>query len=149
MFRQLLIAAVFSAIPVAAYASPIAYQFFCRDHAIECVKSGPSTVKYDNVIEIVQSINHIVNSSIDPKADSTDVWTLFPSAGDCEDYALSKRSLLRQKGLPTNSMKIGIYTHETGETHAVLIIKTDKGNIVLDNLKTDVYFQDRNMRQMI
>ena len=52
--------------------------------------------------------------------------------GDCEDYALAKMKLLRDKGWPKESLDIGICKVK-GVGHAVLLAHTSEGDYVLDN----------------
>ena len=54
--------------------------------------------------------------------------------GDCEDYVLEKRRALIAAGLPPQALNIGIVVTPEGETHAVLLVATSKGEVVLDNM---------------
>ncbi|MCA9366251.1 transglutaminase-like cysteine peptidase, partial [Candidatus Kaiserbacteria bacterium] len=64
-----------------------------------------------------------------------DEWWALPSdVGDCEDYALLKRQLLHQAGIPLSSLLIGVVRQKNGDGHAVLVVRTTRGNLVLDNL---------------
>ncbi|MDG2520486.1 transglutaminase-like cysteine peptidase [Caulobacter segnis] len=56
--------------------------------------------------------------------------------GDCEDYVLEKRRALAAAGVPQSAMSAAIVTTSWGETHAVLLVDTDKGEYVLDNLSS-------------
>jgi predicted transglutaminase-like cysteine proteinase len=56
------------------------------------------------------------------------------NSGDCEDYVLEKRRALVQAGLPASALSIAVVDTARGETHAVLLVSTDKGDYVLDNL---------------
>ena len=58
-------------------------------------------------------------------------------AGDCEDYALAKRSALLAAGVDHSSLRLATCTVETGEGHAVLVVTTDQGQFVLDNRYPD------------
>ncbi len=58
--------------------------------------------------------------------------------GDCEDYALEKRRLLIQQGIPAAAMSIAIVRTRLGEDHAVLVVSTYQGDYVLDNLQYDI-----------
>lgn len=54
--------------------------------------------------------------------------------GDCEDFAIAKYVSLRALGVPDRSMRIAIVRDtEKGIPHAVLIVYTEKGPMVLDN----------------
>ena len=54
--------------------------------------------------------------------------------GDCEDFVLQKREALIDQGLPRSAASIAIVATAWGETHAVLLVTTDRGTYVLDNL---------------
>jgi len=53
--------------------------------------------------------------------------------GDCEDYVLAKRRLLIQAGWPREALFVTVGRDKRGDGHAVLTVKTDKGEFVLDN----------------
>lgn len=88
----------------------------------------------------VQRINREVNRAIRHREDSAvygrpDQWALGEAGvGDCEDYALAKRAALIQAGVPARALSIALVETRRGESHAVLLIDTDKGTLVLDNL---------------
>lgn len=88
----------------------------------------------------VQRINREVNRAIRHREDSVvygrpDQWALGEAGvGDCEDYALAKRAALIQAGVPARALSIALVETRRGESHAVLLIDTDKGAMVLDNL---------------
>lgn len=88
----------------------------------------------------VQRINREVNRAIRHREDSAvygrpDQWALGEAGvGDCEDYALAKRAALIQAGIPARALSIALVETRRGESHAVLLIDTDKGALVLDNL---------------
>ncbi|MEE8631239.1 MULTISPECIES: transglutaminase-like cysteine peptidase, partial [Methylobacterium] len=63
-----------------------------------------------------------------------DRWDLAEDgSGDCEDFQLLKRKLLAQAGLPRRAMRMTVVIDEKGEGHAVLMLRTDRGDFVLDN----------------
>lgn len=88
----------------------------------------------------VQRINREINRAIRHREDSVvygrpDQWALGEAGvGDCEDYALAKRAALIQAGVPARALSIALVETRRGESHAVLLIDTDKGAMVLDNL---------------
>jgi predicted transglutaminase-like cysteine proteinase len=88
----------------------------------------------------VQRINREINRAIRHREDRdvygrADLWAAGDSGvGDCEDYALAKRAALIQAGVPARALSIALVETRRGESHAVLLIDTDKGAMVLDNL---------------
>lgn len=122
---------------------PVGYAQFCRDNAGDCVEPTPGSVGavtlsqslWDQLI----SINDKVNSSIAPRSDLDEYgveeyWTYPTNAGDCEDYVLEKRRLLLVAGWPESDLLIAVVRKLGGEGHAVLLVRTDRGDVVLDNL---------------
>lgn len=90
----------------------------------------------------VQALNRDVNRRIRHQSDlktygSADRWTV-PSAagarGDCEDYVLAKRRALVAAGVPATALSIALVRTRWGEEHAVLLLATQEGEFVLDNL---------------
>ena len=84
------------------------------------------------------SIN-AVNDTIKPITDLehwgvSERWN-YPDDGygDCEDYVLLKRKMLTQAGWPRQALLITVVRDKQGDGHAVLTVKTDKGEFILDN----------------
>jgi predicted transglutaminase-like cysteine proteinase len=124
---------------VVAALAPLPMQFFCMQHASECRPTAATRVTVTpNVMAILDQVNLRVNRSITYRAERSDVWSLNPSRGDCEDYALSKRSALIRKGIPAGALRIATTATRRGEPHAVLIVKTSQGDYVLDNMNNVV-----------
>jgi predicted transglutaminase-like cysteine proteinase len=119
--------------------TPLSMQYFCKQHRSECRASGTAQVTLTpNLLAVLKQVNHQVNRSIRPERDTTDVWELNPRSGDCEDYVLSKRSALVRMGVPAGSLRIA-YTHtRRGAPHAILVVRTNEGDLVLDNLSNSV-----------
>jgi predicted transglutaminase-like cysteine proteinase len=61
-------------------------------------------------------------------------WS-FPTTGegDCEDYVLEKRERLMALGWPRQALLVTVVRDRKGDGHAVLMVKTDRGDFVLDN----------------
>ena len=58
--------------------------------------------------------------------------------GDCEDYVLLKRRMLMQAGWPRQALLITVVRDKRGDGHAVLTVKTDKGEFILDNQNEEI-----------
>lgn len=54
-------------------------------------------------------------------------------AGDCEDFALEKRAMLIEAGLPQEALALATAHSDATGLHAVLIVRTSAGDFVLDN----------------
>ncbi|MEL7429439.1 MAG: transglutaminase-like cysteine peptidase, partial [Pseudomonadota bacterium] len=86
------------------------------------------------------SVNSYSNNTIRPVTDFEayqieELWVYPTSYGDCEDYVLMKRHMLMQRGWPASSLLITVVRQPNGDGHAVLTVRTDKADFVLDNLE--------------
>jgi len=125
---------------------PIGYVNFCREHEVECRPSDRyadrvqlSSVKFREL----EQVNKSVNDSVAPITDlelygQVEVWTYPVKQGDCEDYVLLKRRILMERGWPESTLLITVVRDENNEGHAVLTVRTDRGDFVLDNKQRDV-----------
>jgi predicted transglutaminase-like cysteine proteinase len=126
---------------------PIGYVTFCRDHEAEC---RPGRRFADRIqltaakFREIEDVNSAVNTAVAPITDlelygKAEVWA-YPTAnkGDCEDYVLLKRRTLIEHGFPESTLLITVVRDENNEGHAVLTIRTDKGDFILDNKRRDV-----------
>lgn len=125
---------------------PIGHFEFCQAHESECAVKARSTVA-PKVTEfgwsIIREINVSVNQTIIPRTDEDlygkdEVWAYPIEAGDCEDMALLKRKRLIEKGFAPADLLMTVVRKPDGEGHAVLTVRTAKGDYILDNLEDDV-----------
>jgi predicted transglutaminase-like cysteine proteinase len=89
-------------------------------------------------------VNARVNRDIEPVTDM-DHWGVaekwsYPTdgKGDCEDYVLEKRKRLMEAGWPRQSLLVTVVRDKKGDGHAVLMVKTDRGDFILDNQEAKV-----------
>jgi len=127
--------------------APIGWVEFCVEYDPEC-KTKPSTPR-DIVLSIqawkdLERVNHWVNANIKPMTDM-DHWGVierwnYPDDGygDCEDYVLLKRRMLMQAGWPREALLITVVRDKNSDGHAVLTVKTDNGEFILDNQTDDI-----------
>ena len=127
--------------------APIGWTDFCAQSPREC--DGRPLEARDVVLsqkawKDLARINKWVNDSIKPMTDM-DHWGVierwsYPDDGygDCEDYVLLKRRMLMQAGWPRQALLITVVRDLKGEGHAVLTVKTDKGEFILDNQNENV-----------
>jgi predicted transglutaminase-like cysteine proteinase len=89
-------------------------------------------------------VNKWVNDNIKPLTDPDHygmiMWWRYPDdgAGACHSYALLKRRMLIQAGWPRESLLMTIVRETNGDGHAVLTVRTDKGEFILDNLNENI-----------
>jgi len=126
---------------------PIGWAEFCIEYAPECDTrpSLPRDVALSTRAWVeLKRINVAVNTSVKPMTDM-DHWGVverwnYPDDGygDCEDYALQKRKLLMAVGWPREALLMTVVRDTNGNGHAILTVKTDRGEYVLDNQTNDV-----------
>jgi predicted transglutaminase-like cysteine proteinase len=127
--------------------APVGWIDFCDNHATEC-NTRPLEARDVQLSarawQELTRINQWVNETVKPVTD-TEHWGIverwnFPDDGygDCEDYVLLKRRMLMQSGWPRQSLLITVVRDKRGDGHAVLTVKTDRGEFVLDNQNEDV-----------
>lgn len=88
--------------------------------------------------ELLQRVNSRINNGVKYQSDRKfyDKWQIpFELRGDCEDYAIMKQAALRDLGIES---WLALCSTENKSKHAVLIVDTDKGSLVLDNRYYDV-----------
>lgn len=92
------------------------------------------------LVDLLVEVQRQVNATIAPRPErpGIDMWRADATAGDCEDYALAKRARLRAAGLPAGAVRLATAALPSGELHAVLTVETDRGTLVLDNLRPGV-----------
>jgi predicted transglutaminase-like cysteine proteinase len=119
----------------------------CRSRwsrAVEQLRGEADTRLLDATNRFVNRARYVADA---PGYAGGDVWAtpaeLFSRGGDCEDFALAKFFLLRELGIPDTRMRIAILA-PTGsqESHAVLLVETESGTVVLDNLRPRPYRLD-------
>lgn len=136
-----------------ATARPVAaWNDFCLRQPAECVVdvSEPATVALNPALwRTLSSVNRRVNARIRPVTDLAylgvvDRWD-FPDSGfgDCEDFQLLKRRMLIERGLPRRALRMTVVIDDIGEGHAVLMVRTDRGDLILDNKSNAVLHWQR------
>lgn len=129
---------------------PLGFIFYCaRDRSVCAPRKGRSiAVGKDGrvemgpaVAEAILTVNRAVNREIRPVAEaanSPDNWQANVSAGDCEDYALTKQQRLLRAGWPSSAVLIAKVRMRDGLYHAILIARTSAGDYVLDNMTDEI-----------
>ncbi len=120
--------------------APLGYQLMCLKTPQECRGGGASVITATaSVMATLKRVNASVNRSITPQSDTgADVWNADATVGDCEEYVLAKRRQLIRAGLPASALRIAYVKTRRGEGHAVLIVRTNRGDLVLDNLTSAI-----------
>lgn len=135
--------------PGRAVLSPIGWVEFCSRPEAEAdcaVQDLPDrTLRATAALRrLLARVNRNVNAAVAPMSDLDNYgveerWT-YPvdGRGDCEDYALLKRRLLIEAGLPRQALLITVVREANGDGHAVLTVVTDRGDMILDNKREGI-----------
>lgn len=134
--------------PVGAKTTPpIGYVQFCRQQPGSCgsaTRDARDVVLNKQAMRDLKAVNDRVNEAVIPVTDAdlygrVEVWA-FPTGGkgDCEDYVLMKRRMLMDAGWPASALLITVVRDRKGDGHAVLMVKTDRGDFVLDNQESEI-----------
>jgi predicted transglutaminase-like cysteine proteinase len=136
----------------AATRPPIGWVEFCIRYKPEC-ETKPSMAR-DVVLTSkawsdMIKVNAWVNGNIKPVTDLehwgvVEQWD-YPvdGRGDCEDYVLLKRRMLMRAGWPREALLITVVRDKKGDGHAVLTVKTDRGEFILDNQESEILSWDK------
>jgi len=127
--------------------APMAFTRFCLEYPAEC--KPQRLVFAGDRIELnitrwaeLEDVNRTVNSSIHPERNEDGLagekWLLGPDRGDCNDYAVTKRHELIARGWPARTVLLSEVVTVSGEHHLVTVVRTDSGDLVLDNLTDQI-----------
>lgn len=91
----------------------------------------------------LDQINRDLNWQIRPIDDNdnhgvADYWTIGITHGDCEDYVIAKKHALIDAGWSADQLLYAVVEGRSSPYHLVLIVRTDRGDFVLDNLTNRV-----------
>jgi predicted transglutaminase-like cysteine proteinase len=129
--------------------APYGWRHFCAAQPAEC---EPAPALPGLIQLTVQSwtelnkINAIVNKEIEPISDEDHYriyqqnilnWWTYPDdgKGNCNDYAMMKRKLLIEAGWPMTALWLTVVIDRHGAGHLILMIRTDLGDLILDNMR--------------
>lgn len=127
--------------------APIGYTMYCQERSWAC--KNTTTAPKDAQLTAQKKadldyINRWVNKTISPVSDADhygvpEYWTIpTDNKGDCEDYALMKRKMLMDRGWPESALLLSVVRDQKGDGHAVLTVRTNDGDLVLDNVHDQI-----------
>lgn len=125
---------------------PVGHYEFCRTRPNECAPlgqdKGPMKLTR-KAWSTMLAVNENINQKIAPDTDQRiygvpELWVYPRTVGDCEDYVLLKRQTLIEQGFSASNLLITVVLQPNGEGHAVLTVRTDYGDYILDNMRGDV-----------
>jgi predicted transglutaminase-like cysteine proteinase len=127
-----------------AISAPTAAQEICNIYQWACSVSGSRKKLTQDDIDLIRTVNRQVNRQIRQVSDKSqyrkvDYWTLPLSyRGDCEDIALMKKQQLVKAGIAPERLLLATVLDRKRNGHAVLVLRTDSGDYVLDNLTNNI-----------
>jgi predicted transglutaminase-like cysteine proteinase len=128
---------------------PIGWVEFCskRQYAAECAVDPHEPEKIvltEKIWRTITRTNVAVNRDIEPVTDMdhwgvVERWDMAEDGkGDCDEYVLVKRKRLVEAGLPRRALRIVVVIDDENAGHAVLMVRTDRGDFILDNKRNKV-----------
>jgi predicted transglutaminase-like cysteine proteinase len=126
---------------------PMAHINFCLRYPSDCktrklvfrgggVKLTPE--RYSDLVKINSDVNRSIRPVRNERGVVGEEWIVAPSQGDCNDYAVTKRHALLEKGWPARALLLAEVVTNWGEHHLVLVVRTRSGDVVVDNLNANV-----------
>lgn len=121
---------------------PVGHSEYCAVNRSDCTanKTVVSAIELtEERWQALVEVNAYYNQTIAPVTDQDgygveEFWTLPTKGfGDCEDYVLVKRKALLEAGWPASTLLIAVVRQQSGAGHAVLLVRTDRGDLALDN----------------
>jgi predicted transglutaminase-like cysteine proteinase len=120
---------------------------FCAQNPAECTVDPDEPATIELTAKDWQTLNRInqqVNAGIKAKTDKDhwgveDIWDFAEDGyGDCEDYQLVKRKRLVEAGFPRRALRMTVVIDEEGAGHAVMMVRTTRGDFILDNKRNAI-----------
>lgn len=122
---------------------PFAHTRFCLQYKDDCrvnttaFRGSAMTLDAERWAEL-NEVNARVNRTIAYEGNSggldAERWLISPAAGDCNDYAVTKRHELIARGWPARALLLAEVVVASGEHHLVLVIHSKQGDYIADNL---------------
>jgi predicted transglutaminase-like cysteine proteinase len=126
---------------------PFAHARFCLQYPADCQTGVRPSDRSGFVLNAARwgelaQVNREVNRSIRPQRNGGGImaerWLVWPTAGDCNDYAVTKRHALLKRGWPSNVLLLAEALTPSGEHHLVLVVHARNGEFVLDNMTDSI-----------
>lgn len=130
--------------PIGDIAAPRGFAPVCARYAWACAGGARAQMNEADLMKVARMVNSAINRSIHQIADDRqygvdEVWALpTRRGGDCEDLVLLKKLALIKKGVPASRLLIATVIDRRKQPHAVLVLRTASGDLVLDNLRSQI-----------
>ncbi len=129
----------FTSIPIGHYNYCKLYKSDCKIRSYNTKPVKLTRKRWNDLVAVNAYSNNTVTPLTDQEIYNTEeLWAYPKSYGDCEDYVLMKRHMLMQRGWPASSLLITVVRQPNGDGHALLTVRTDRADYVLDNLKDKI-----------
>src|SRR5215475_9013141 len=130
--------------------APAGWLQFCADNPQECripAEKPREVTLTPQGLQQLFAVNAYANDRVKWTPDAelygkAEHWAYPLDRGDCEDIVLLKRRMLARAGWPPGSLLITTVEDRKGggERHAVLTVRTDRGELILDNQTPEILF---------
>jgi predicted transglutaminase-like cysteine proteinase len=121
---------------------PLGAELFCLENATDCSKQRSATQQVKMTRELwseLLSVQYDINRKFRPTREVRFAWDYSSDGtGNCVQFALEKRRALIMLGWPPGALQLATAVTPAKIGHLVLVIDTDEGDWVLDNLRPDV-----------
>ncbi len=122
--------------------APVGHVGFCQENPAECAPDGKGAVvvkldreRWNELIAVNSEVNARIRPVTDIELFGVEEYWTYPvdGAGDCEEYVLEKKRVLLNRGWPASALLITVVKDTNNAGHAVLTVRTDQGDVILDN----------------
>lgn len=126
---------------------PIGHSRFCLRYPDDCKVHGIdfrhrnitlTPQRWEELNLVNRKVNRDIIAEITEGNGATEEWLISPPAGDCKDYAITKRHELLARGWPSRALLLSEVVIPTGEHHLILVVRMKDVDLVLDNLNAHV-----------
>ena len=126
---------------------PMAHNMFCIKYPRDCevrriafrgTKLELTTARMSELAEVNLKVNRNIRYERNELGLAGEKWLISPATGDCNDYAVTKRHELIERGWPSRTLLLAEVVTSWGEHHLVVVVRTKQGDFVLDNLNSTV-----------
>lgn len=127
---------------------PIGHSRFCLQYPDDCEihgidfrhrKIALTLERWNELTGVNRQVNRDIIPEITRGNGATEQWVISPPAGDCKDYAITKRHQLLARGWPSRALLLAEVVVPSGEHHLVLVVRLADVDLVLDNLHSDIW----------
>jgi predicted transglutaminase-like cysteine proteinase len=127
--------------------APFAHTRFCIKYPGECrvhkmkFRGGPielTAARHQELVRVNADVNRSIVATRMNEPVAQEQWVISPKAGDCNDYAVTKRHELIARGWPARALLLAEVVTTWGEHHLVLVVRTLKGDLVADSLEPKI-----------